>query len=186
MTKSYKSDLSEADARDFIGVLEFFARDALAAKALTLENSKELERAVERLKWSFDQLVEWYIEPVRETAPDVADFGYNKLWDLMGAAFVIGQHVGFIDKRAQKILRDAQAGFMRSEKAKSSDVAARHKVLDAAIVKCAAALKRKLAISEKFADQIRWGLAAELGYEPTTSAIKDGVRRIRGRKKVSS
>jgi len=104
----------------------------------------------------------------KDSAAGIADSWYPHDWDRDWAAAGDG-------------LRGR-----RARQGKAGKAAIRMQELDSAIVERAAALKRKLAISGKFADQIRPGLAAKLGYEPTEAAIKDGVRRIRGRKKVGS
>jgi hypothetical protein len=78
----------EDGARGFLDHIEDCIRGALSpenSRVLTPENKGELERALYRLRPSFDELAKWFIDPLRETE---AMYGYEKLYGLLAAAFV--------------------------------------------------------------------------------------------------
>src|ERR1700730_344282 len=83
----------EDEARGFLDYIEKCIRGALSpenSRVLTPENKRELEEALDRLRPSFDELAKWFIDPMRETSPSRAMYGYEKLWALLGAVFVGG------------------------------------------------------------------------------------------------
>jgi hypothetical protein len=82
--------LKEDGARRYVDFLEEIAQKSLAFEKLTTEDRKVLERAHKRLREQFEELVKWFVDPVRETNLPPPGYGYGRLWELMSAAFMIG------------------------------------------------------------------------------------------------
>ena len=110
----------EDEARGFLDYIEKCIRGALSpenSRVLTPENKRELEEALDRLRPSFDELAKWFIDPMRETSPSRAMYGYEKLWALLGAVFVGGSggtvtdsgEIYFINYVKTQKMRDARA-----------------------------------------------------------------------------
>ena len=110
----------EDEARGFLYYIEDCIRGALSpenSRVLTPENKRELEKALDRLRPSFDELAKWFIDPMRETSPSRAIYGYEKLWRLLGAVFVGGSRgtvtdsgeIYFINYVKTQKMRDARA-----------------------------------------------------------------------------
>jgi hypothetical protein len=99
-------DFLEDRARGFLDHIEDHIHEALSPKGLkvlTPENKRELERALYRLRPSFDELAKWFIDPLRETKPNRAMYGYEKLWEFMDAVFVGGSR-GVVTESHKKFL----------------------------------------------------------------------------------
>jgi hypothetical protein len=115
-------DFLEDRARELLDNIEDCIRGALspnALKVLTQENKRELERALDRLRPSFDELAKWFIDPLRETKFHRAMYGYEKLWELLIAAFVSGSR-GVVTESHKKLhnaegTRTMRAGRERPE-----------------------------------------------------------------------
>ncbi|HEY4848003.1 MAG TPA: hypothetical protein VIH87_09485 [Methylocella sp.] len=110
----------EDEARGFLYYIEDCIRGALSpenSRVLTPENKRELEKALDRLRPSFDDLAKWFIDPMRETSPSRAMYGYEKLWALLAAVFVGGSRgtitdsgeIYFINYVKTQKMRDARA-----------------------------------------------------------------------------
>jgi hypothetical protein len=106
---------SEDGARRLLNDIEGYIRVALSPEVspvLAPENKRELERALDRLRPSFDELAKWFIDPMRETKPSRAMYGYEKLWEFMDAVFVVGSrgvvtesHKKFHDAEGARTMR---------------------------------------------------------------------------------
>ena len=109
----------EDGARGFLDHIEDCIRVALSpenSRILAPENKRELERALDRLRPSFDELAKWFIDPLRETKPSHAMYGYEKLWELLSAVFVGGSRgtvtdsgKNYFDNVKTQKMRDARA-----------------------------------------------------------------------------
>jgi hypothetical protein len=86
-------DSFEDEARRFLDHVENCIRGALSpenSKILTSGDRGELERALYRLRPSFDELAKWFINPSCEIGSGHPMYGYEKLWHLLSATFVGG------------------------------------------------------------------------------------------------
>ncbi len=93
----------ERGAIAFIKELETLAEASLSpqgAKNLTAEDKVELERGLRTLRPAFDQLANDIFDPLRGTARSRAMLGYEKLWELLTAAFQIGAY-GVVSESAK-------------------------------------------------------------------------------------
>src|SRR3981081_4275335 len=90
----YWSDWKLEDgARAFVSHMEDCIKDSLSSEAaniVTTEDKVELARALRKLRPAFDELAIWFFDQFRETRPSFAMYGYEKIWQLMAAAFVAG------------------------------------------------------------------------------------------------
>jgi hypothetical protein len=186
MTKSFFDEpniedwkkLSPKDcALRFIEFMETVARDSSSDKALGPEEKKTLKEAMEGLRPAFGLL--------NASMGVQADATYTALCWIMSHAFAIGQHVGFLDKRAQKVFESVKAwGANAAHVAKT---ALRNQALDAAIVAEGKAMG-KMAISIEYARRIRPGVLRRLKLNseskyPSNGQLKTRLSKI---KSVSS
>jgi len=93
--KIWEKSLEEG-ARHFADYLDKIGKgESLPSKVrvyLSADNSEaELDVVTDRLHDSFEELAKWFIDPLKEGKPARAEYGYEKLWILMSAAYVIGQ-----------------------------------------------------------------------------------------------
>jgi hypothetical protein len=98
----------EDEARSALDHIDDCIRVALSpenSEVITPENKKELERALKILRPSFDELAKWFIDPMRETKPDVANYGYEKLYGLLWATFVGGSRGTVTDSGKNFLVR---------------------------------------------------------------------------------
>jgi hypothetical protein len=86
------------------------------SRIVTPEDKKELEWALARLRPSFDELAKWFIDPMRETRPSQAIYGYEKLWDLISSAFVGGSR-GTVTVSGKNYVHHVQTQKMRDDRA---------------------------------------------------------------------
>jgi hypothetical protein len=93
-----------------------------AQKALDPEEGTELRRSLKRLGPTFDELAKWFVEPLRETKPSCADYGYEKLRELMLDVFIVGSRATMSDS-AKTLAEDEKLQRARDKKA---EVAAPH------------------------------------------------------------
>jgi hypothetical protein len=106
-------DFFEDEARRYLDHIEDCIREALSprnSRVVSPENKKELERALYRLRPSFDELAKWFIDP---TGPIRAVYGYEKLWVLLSAVFVGGSR-GVVTKSHEKFHDAARTRMMRA------------------------------------------------------------------------
>ena len=111
----------EDGARKFIEHIEKCAEAALVAHDLSTKKKKAseeltawtkeeeraaLERALKKLRPAFDEIIKWAIEPLKEAGSSKAEYLFEQLWILLGAAFVSDQY-GFLSEGA----RSAFASF---------------------------------------------------------------------------
>jgi hypothetical protein len=111
MTKSFFDEsniegwkkLSAKDgALRFIEFMETAARDPSSDKALGDAQKETLKAAREGLRAAFEILIHSMI-----ASP--SDVSYEAIWRLLAHSFAIGQHVGFLDVRAQKAFDNVRA-----------------------------------------------------------------------------
>jgi hypothetical protein len=106
----------EDGARGFLDHIEDCIRSALSpenSRVLTPEDKRHLEWALDKLRPSFDELAKWFIDPMRETSPSRAIYGYEKLWRLLGAVFVGGSR-GVVTKSHKKFHDAERTRTMRA------------------------------------------------------------------------
>jgi hypothetical protein len=191
MTKSFFDEpniegwkkLSAKDgALRFIEFMETAARDPSSDKALGDAQKETLKAAREGLRAAFEILIHSMI-----ASP--SDVSYEAIW-LLAHSFAIGQHVGFLDVRAQKAFDN-----VRAWSANAGNVA-RGKALGDAIVAEGISLGEPLKSSIEFARKLRPGIRKRLKLPceekaregkdwPTPSAIKNAISsRIKPAKKI--
>ena len=178
MTKSFFGEpniedwkkLSPKDgALRFIEFMETVARNSLSDKALGPEEKKTLAEAMEGLRPAFGLL--------NASMGVQADAAYTALWWIMGHSFAIGQHDGFLDKRAKKVFHDVQ------QRSGSAANATKAQALDCAIIAEVKA-NGKMSRSIEYARRIRPGVIRRLGLNPKSKypsevAIKSHLLKIK-------
>lgn len=120
--------IGEEGARSFLDHIEDCLRRSIRpvnSKIITRGDKLKLQWALARLRPSFDELAKWFIDPMRETRPSDAVYGYDKLWELMAAAFLAGGR-GTVAVNGKKYWRHVQAQKMRdARRATPKEVALR-------------------------------------------------------------
>jgi hypothetical protein len=97
----------EDGARSFLNHIESCANISLmppGSLCLPEDEYATLKFASEELRPAFDELVKWFIEPLRETQPSRCEYGYQQIGTLLGAAFHIGTH-GTVTEGAKNYFR---------------------------------------------------------------------------------
>ena len=159
MAKSFFDDpnieawkaLSPKDAAHrLIEFMQEVARDALADKALKPEDKTTLAVAEEGLLPAFE------LVSASRRAPNDKAF-YSALSWIMGHSFVIGQRVGFLDKRAQKVFQCVQTEVMRGAKGNQA-------LYDAIVAEVRT--RGKIAVSIEYARLIRPNVICRLALKP--------------------
>lgn len=85
-------DSMKESARTLVDHIENCAEGSLSPSAPAKgEERASLDRALKRLRPAFDEISKWFIDPIKESKPSRANYGYEKLSELLAAAFVIGQ-----------------------------------------------------------------------------------------------
>jgi hypothetical protein len=179
MTKSFFDernieDWKKLSAKDgalrFIEFMETVASDSSSDKALGDAEKKTLEAAMEGLRPAFDVL----IDSMGASPSNIVS--YDAIWRLLAHSFTVGQHVGFLDKRAQKVFDKIRARIANAAKVAKATLC--NQSLDDAIVAEAANLGKALASSIEFARELRPGVRERLKLHregkdwPSESAIK--------------
>ena len=151
---------SEKGARDYVQYIENRVKGALssaAAEVVIPADKTSLERSLDALRPSFDELAKWFFDPVREQKPNLCEYGYSMLWRLMWAAFSAGAR-GIVSESAQRFTNRHKA--LKSDRSKKK-------------AKRRAKLKRFLrdnylhnwVKTREFAEQIRPAFLKYLGIE---------------------
>jgi hypothetical protein len=162
MTKSSFDELNIEDwnklspkdgALRVIEFMETVARDSSSDKALGPEEKKTLMLAMGGLRPAFEVL----IVSIGASPSNVVSYGL--IWRLMAHSFTVGQHVGFLDKRAKKVFENVKAWSANA--ARVAKVVLRNRALDDAIVDEGKAMG-KMAISIECANLIRPGVQRRL------------------------
>jgi hypothetical protein len=102
---------AEIRARAFVQYIESCIEGSLSpagAKNLTTDDKAALERALNALRPSFDELTKCFFDPLREQKPSVWEHGHCTLWSLIGAAFIAGSR-GTVSESAQSYASRANA-----------------------------------------------------------------------------
>lgn len=185
---------AENGARAFAEHLLDIAAASLSSDVPTDEDRAELERHSKKLEHSFREMLK-VIDDLEKTKPSVAFHGRICLWDLMASAFIIGSR-GTVTDSAKNFFRagiETETMATQARRASAGNEAkaeARNRTLDDAIVAVAKEQGRTLYISEKFAKQVRPGVAKRLAPDSPPSdplakplklsdtTMKKAVRRI--------
>jgi hypothetical protein len=80
----------ESQLREFLDFIEDGGRTALEFKKLNPDDRKTIEICLKHLRLEVDQLCKWFIEPLRQSRPSMADYGYELLWAVLGHARALG------------------------------------------------------------------------------------------------
>lgn len=178
----------EDGARSFLNHIESCGNISLmppGCLCLPDDEYKALKYSTEAIRPAFDDLAKWFIEPLREKRPDMVEYGYEKLWVLIGAAFRVGTH-GTVTEGAKNFykpqiaaeMRNSQAELARQEKKRQE--APRQEALKTAIK--ALVDPAALVDSEKFAESIREAAKARLPSRkdnwPSTRTIRRAIKAI--------
>jgi hypothetical protein len=111
-----------AGARDFLRTIKEYGQAALSPKAERIihpENKDVLVRAMLRLEISFEELAKHFIEPNLPAKSHHAEYGYETIWELMQASFVIGSIARPTDP-AKEFFKHEHAEEMRAAKGAKS------------------------------------------------------------------
>jgi hypothetical protein len=163
MTKSFFDERNIEDwkkpspkdgALRFIEFMETAARDPSSDKALGGAEKKTLKAAREGLRPAFEVL----IHSMGALPSNIVS--YDAIWRLLAHSFTVGQHVGFLDERAQKVFEKVRA--WNANAAHVAKTGPRNQALDDAIVAEAANLGKALSSSIEFARQLRPGVRERL------------------------
>ena len=88
-----------AGARSYLDNLEGQAIFPLEFSVLSEGDRNALELSSNVIRSLFDELVDTFVEPYRETQPALAERGYQMLWAALKAASIIGVHTESETKR---------------------------------------------------------------------------------------
>jgi len=177
----------ENGARAYVQYIEDRIQGALspaAAEAVTPADKASLERSLDALRPSFDELAKRFFDPVREQKPDMCEHGYCMLWRLMGGAFNAGAR-GIVSDSAQKYTNRVKALKGPRSKKKAERLAGLKRFLQEHY-------PHNWVKTREFAEQIRPAILTYLGVkevrgpkglgygtkEPTVETIYQDLRRI--------
>jgi hypothetical protein len=99
----------EGQLRELLEFIEDGGRSALEFKKLNPDDRKTIEIGLKRLRPAVDQLCNWFIEPLRQSRPSMADYGHELLWAVLGHAWALG---------AKADVPESSRSFWQSERAK--------------------------------------------------------------------
>jgi hypothetical protein len=160
----------EDGARGFLDHIEDCIRSALSpenSRVLTPEDKRHLEWALDKLRPSFDELAKWFIDPMRETSPSRAIYGYEKLWRLLGAVFVGGSR-GTVTDSGKNYFDAERTRMMRAKRE-------RPEILDAIVaVRGDGPVEHPWSTAAKIYDRVNTWLESH-GHH--ADAIKDAIYR---------
>jgi hypothetical protein len=80
----------EGPLREFLEFIEDLGRIALEFKKLNSDERKIIKIGLEHLRLEVDQLCKWFIEPLRQSRPSMADYGYELLWKVLNHTWALG------------------------------------------------------------------------------------------------
>jgi hypothetical protein len=123
MIERPQSELEE-HCRKFIQHVEDVAAAALSdCNKPYLEGGErvEVEKALGRLRLSFDELAKWFVEPLRDSQPGKMQYGYEKLWALVSAAYLIGSRGTITDAGRKFSFIEKQSASARKPRKKKTE-----------------------------------------------------------------
>jgi hypothetical protein len=167
-------DFLEDSARRFLDHIEDCIRGALSPEAspvLAPENKRELERALYRLRPSFDELAKGFIDPLRETKPNRAMYGYEKLWEFMDAVFVGGSR-GVVTDSGKNYFAAERRRIMRAKRE-------RPEILDAIVaVRGDGPVEHPSSTAVKIYDRVNTWLESHGRADASEDAIYRRLRKL--------
>jgi hypothetical protein len=175
--KSSKLDQSEVAAVGLISGIEQFAFQVLAPnsrRAQTSEEREELEEAARDLRPAFNDIARTIIDPLRNESPSLLSFGFERIWILTRAAFLIGVH-GAVTKSGEKFFAENQATGARQ--ARSRKLAKEQTVLLEAVGAVAKERGLRLSSGDKFANLVLEQVAMRLVNHPDYKTEKKGIQK---------
>ncbi|QBR72171.1 hypothetical protein CU048_13820 [Beijerinckiaceae bacterium] len=104
---------------DYLEKMALGALSPKAEKVVTPADRARLEAALTRLRPAFDELAKWFIEPLRQTKPSRADYGYEQIHHFIAAAVSISS-MGTMSDSAQKLAEFEKLGRARDRRAANS------------------------------------------------------------------
>jgi len=125
-SKPELSGSPENEAQAFVQHIEDCINDSLAVAKK--DDQADLERALNALRPSFDELASCFLDPLREQKPALCEHGYYMLWSLISSAFVAGSRAT-ISESAQSYASRLKALKQPSSKVKQRQMNALKEVL---------------------------------------------------------
>jgi hypothetical protein len=169
-------------ARLYLADLEGQAIPPLEFSPLSKGDRDALELSSNVIRPLFDELVDTFVEPYRETVPAKAARGYRILWAALKAASIIGAHTVSETKRIEEVRR-AQEEEAKKEAGTAVGRSKRKERADALYEVVKAIMSREPHLSaERIAPKVRAELS-RLGYETdkgtSISTIKGACKKVR-------
>jgi hypothetical protein len=192
----------EARAVDLVARMEEFATQVLQSgsdRILPPKEEAQLRLGLANLRPTFFHLATQILDPLRDADPALTSYGFEQLWELMRATFLIGAHGAVTESAAEffrprTVLETRQSTAADARKAQTKKAAREEAKLLEAVKAVAKHHNLRLSSGTEFAvsivDDVRERLKDSVEYVarnnenrrwPNINAIRTAVRNYKKR-----